>query len=37
VHFFELGANVTLYLHPAQAYVFDATGALLVAPTKGMT
>jgi glycerol transport system ATP-binding protein len=37
VHFFELGANVTLYLHPAQAYVFDASGALLVAPTKGMT
>jgi glycerol transport system ATP-binding protein len=37
VHFFDLGANVTLYLHPAQVYVFDATGALLVAPTKGMT
>jgi glycerol transport system ATP-binding protein len=37
VHFFELGANVTLYLHPAQVYVFDADGALLVAPTKGMT
>ena len=34
VHFFELGAAVTLYLAPAQAYVFDAAGALLVAPPK---
>jgi glycerol transport system ATP-binding protein len=37
VHFFDLGSNITLYLHPAQVYVFDATGALLVAPTRGMT
>ncbi|MBX3625745.1 MAG: ABC transporter ATP-binding protein [Rhizobacter sp.] len=37
VHFFELGSNITLYLHPAQVYVFDATGALLVAPSRGMT
>ncbi len=32
VHQFELGASVTLYLHPAQVYVFDANGDLLVAP-----
>ena len=32
VHQFELGAPVTLYLHPAQVYVFDANGDLLVAP-----
>jgi glycerol transport system ATP-binding protein len=37
VHFFDLGSNITLYLHPAQVYVFDASGALLVAPTRGMT
>ncbi|CAM5789777.1 ABC transporter ATP-binding protein [Rhizobacter fulvus] len=32
VHQFELGAQVTLYLAPAQAYVFGADGQLLVAP-----
>ena len=32
VHQFELGAPVTLYLHPAQVHVFDANGDLLVAP-----
>ncbi len=32
VHQFELGAPVTLYLHPGQVYVFDANGDLLVAP-----
>ncbi len=32
VHQFELGSAVTLYLDPAQAYVFDANGDLLVAP-----
>jgi glycerol transport system ATP-binding protein len=32
VHQFELGASITLYLHPAQVYVFDANGDLLVAP-----
>ncbi len=37
VHFFDLGSNITLYLHPAQVYVFDSAGALLVAPTRGMT
>ncbi|MFO1270535.1 MAG: ABC transporter ATP-binding protein [Rubrivivax sp.] len=34
VHFFELGAAVTLYLAPSQAYVFDAAGQLLVAPAR---
>jgi glycerol transport system ATP-binding protein len=32
VHYFELGAPLTLYLDPRQAYVFDAAGDLLVAP-----
>jgi len=30
VHVFELGAAITLYLDPAQAYVFGADGRLLV-------
>ena len=34
VHQFALGEAVTLYLNPAQAYVFDASGDLLVAPTR---
>jgi len=32
VHVFSLGGPITLYLNPAQAYVFGATGDLLVAP-----
>ena len=32
VHVLDLGSTVTLYLDPAQAYVFDAAGDLLVAP-----
>jgi len=32
VHVFALGAAVTMYMNPAQAYVFDAAGDLLVAP-----
>jgi glycerol transport system ATP-binding protein len=32
VHVFKLGAPITLYLDPAQIYVFDAAGDLLVAP-----
>ena len=32
VHVFALGAAITLYLDPAQAYVFGADGGLLVAP-----
>ncbi len=34
VHFFDLGAPIVLHLGPAQAYVFDASGALLVAPAR---
>ncbi|MBA2674792.1 ABC transporter ATP-binding protein [Ramlibacter sp.] len=34
VHDFALGAPITLYLDAAQAYVFDAQGALLVAPAR---
>ena len=33
VHQFALGAAITLYLSPAQVYLFDAAGDLLVAPT----
>ena len=34
VHFFELGAAVTLYLDPAQAYIFGADGRLQQAPAR---
>ncbi|MBN8489660.1 MAG: ABC transporter ATP-binding protein [Burkholderiales bacterium] len=34
VHEFELGSALTLHASPAQAYVFDAGGALLVAPRR---
>jgi glycerol transport system ATP-binding protein len=34
VHFFDLGAPITLHLSPAQAYVFDEQGALLVSPAR---
>ncbi len=34
VHFFALGAAITLYLQPAQVHVFDAEGALLAAPRR---
>jgi glycerol transport system ATP-binding protein len=34
VHHFELGARITLFLHPSQVYVFGAQGELLVAPTR---
>jgi glycerol transport system ATP-binding protein len=36
VHVFTLGEAITLYLNPAQAYVFDAPGNLLVAPDVEM-
>jgi glycerol transport system ATP-binding protein len=32
VHFFELGQTVTLFANPASFFVFDETGALLLAP-----
>ncbi len=34
VHYFALGAPITLFLDSAQVYVFDAAGALLVAPAR---
>ncbi len=34
VHVFTLGSPTTLHLNPAQAYVFDARGELLVAPAR---
>jgi glycerol transport system ATP-binding protein len=34
VHYFDMGASIQLYLHPAHVYVFDAEGALLVAPLR---
>jgi glycerol transport system ATP-binding protein len=34
VHYFDLGAPITLYLNPAQVYVFDSAGNLLVAPAR---
>jgi glycerol transport system ATP-binding protein len=34
VHHFDLGAPITLYLHPSQVYVFDGQGDLLVAPAR---
>jgi glycerol transport system ATP-binding protein len=34
VHFFELGASITLYLNPTQVYAFDSVGGLLLAPER---
>nr|WP_315247256.1 ABC transporter ATP-binding protein [uncultured Albidiferax sp.] len=34
VHYFELGTALNLYFHATQAYVFDAQGALLLAPAR---
>ena len=34
VHYFELGVALNLYFHATQAYVFDAQGALLLAPAR---
>jgi glycerol transport system ATP-binding protein len=34
VHFFDLGAPITLYLAPAQVYVFGADGLLKQAPQR---
>ena len=34
VHNFDLGAPIHLYVSPAQVYVFDAAGALLLAPER---
>lgn len=35
VHYFELGALVSVYFHPSQVYLFDADGMLLLAPVRG--
>lgn len=35
VHFFELGAAITLYLLPEHVYVFDVDGLLALAPKSG--
>jgi glycerol transport system ATP-binding protein len=32
VHYFELGAAVTMHFSPQDVYLFDAQGALLRAP-----
>lgn len=34
VHYFNLGAPVSLYFSPGQVYLFDASGALLLAPAR---
>ncbi len=34
VHYFKLGAPVSLYVHPEQVYVFGADDALLLAPCR---
>ncbi|CAN5214943.1 ABC transporter ATP-binding protein [soil metagenome] len=35
VHYFELGAAITLYLHASEAYVFGPDGRLMLAPQRG--
>ncbi len=37
VHVYDIGASLTVYLHPQDAYVFDAAGALLRPPLSLMT
>jgi glycerol transport system ATP-binding protein len=34
VHPMQMGSSITLYLRPAQVYVFDSAGDLLVAPAR---
>ena len=34
VHYFELGASLTLYLQASEAYVFDSNETLLLAPQR---
>jgi glycerol transport system ATP-binding protein len=34
VRYFDLGATITLHLHPSHVYVFDSDGTLLVAPAR---
>lgn len=35
VHYFDFGAPVTFYFNPAQVYVFDDRGLLLLSPVRG--
>jgi glycerol transport system ATP-binding protein len=35
VHHFDLGQSVTFFFNPAQVFVFDAQGMLLLAPVRG--
>ncbi len=35
VHYFELGSHINLYFNPAQVYIFDEQGMLLLAPVRG--
>ena len=35
VHYFDLGAQIQLYFNPAQVYIFDAKGMLLLSPVRG--
>jgi len=34
VHDFAIGTAITLHLDPAQVYVFDQAGGLLLAPAR---
>ena len=34
VHYFDLGTSLTVHVNPARMYVFDAQGALLLAPAR---
>jgi glycerol transport system ATP-binding protein len=34
VHYFELGLQIALYFNPAQVYVFDDQGLLLLSPER---
>ena len=35
VHHFEIGTAVTVYFDPAEIYVFDAQGMLVLSPARG--
>jgi glycerol transport system ATP-binding protein len=37
VHYFDLGATIEVFVNPAQMYVFDAQGQLLLAPLRKST
>ena len=35
VHYFDMGAPLTVHFNPAQLYVFDAQGLLVLSPVRG--